>query len=270
MVGVFYRFVISCSILFILNFFLNRTLKYRKENHLIFFFQGVFNFSLNYILTYTAEIYTTSAVIALVYTTLVHFNILGTKVFFKKKIHLNVIFGSMLGMLGVFFLFYEDVHQLTTDPTSLIGVGIGLIAVLCASAGNLLSYKNYLMNVPVMAANAWGMFYGMAFTGVACLVFSETFIIPTHLSFWTALIYLSIFGTVIAFGAYNYLVGKIGAEKAAYTTLFSPMIAILLSSFFENLKVTPFLLLGITFCLLGNGLTLFYSGSSAKTAEPPP
>ena len=270
LVGVFYRFVISSAVLFFLHLFLKRTLKYPKENHWIFFLQGATNFSLNYILTYTAEKYSTSAVIALVYTTLVHFNILGTWIFFKKKIHQNVIYGSFLGMLGVFFLFYEDVHQFAADPKSLMGVGIGLVAVLFASAGNMFSYKNYLMKVPVMAANAWGMFYGMLFTGALCLVFSETLTYPTHFNFWAALIYLSVFGTVIAFGAYTYLVGKIGAERAAYTTLFSPVIAILLSAFFENLKVTPFLILGISFCLFGNVLTLFHSGASAKVIESPP
>ncbi len=269
-VGVFYRFVISSSILFILHFLLGKSLKYEKKNHWVFFLQGTCNFSMNYVLTYHAEKYSTSAVIALVYTTLVHFNILGTRIFFKRKIHSNVIYGSFLGMLGVFFLFYEDVHKFEADPKNLIGVGIALIAVLFASAGNLLSYKNYLMKVPVLAANAWGMFYGMLFTGLLCFIFSETFVYPVHLSFWAALLYLSVFGTVIAFGAYTYLVGKIGAERAAYTTLFSPAIAILLSSFFENLKVTPFLILGISFCLLGNILTLFHSGRAAETVEPPP
>ncbi len=270
LVGVFYRFVIASAILFLLHLFLQKTLRYGKANHRIFIFQGICNFSMNYILTYHAEKYATSAIIALVYTTMIHFNILGLRIFFKKKIHKNVVYGSFIGMLGVFFLFYEDISKFNGDPKSLMGVGIGLVAVFFASAGNMFSHQNHVMRVPVMAANAWGMFYGTIFTAFLCLVFSQVLLLPTHASFWGTLIYLSLFGTVIAFGAYNYLVGKIGAERAVYTTLVSPVIAVLLSSFFENLKVTPFLLLGITFCLSGNILTLFYSGRSAKVLDATP
>ena len=48
------------------------------------------------------------------------------------------------------------------------------------------------------------------------------------------MLYLAIFGSVIAFGAYFTLVGRIGAGNAAYSTLLFPLVALTLSTFYEG------------------------------------
>lgn len=255
--AVLYRFILASGLLFALHFVLRRNLKFSKEHHINFFLQGTCNFSLNYVLTYIAEIYSPSAIIAVTFTSLLHMNIVGTWYFFKKPIHRNVIFGSIFGALGVAFLFYGDIKTATDHPQSYLGIMIGLVATAFASAGNMLAYRNHLMKVPVMAANTWGMFYGMVTTGVLCLLFQEPLVIPTSLKFWSALVYLAVPGTVLAFGAYMSLVGRIGAERAAYTTVISPVIAILISMTFENMVLTSLITTGMILCLIGNVLTLY-------------
>jgi drug/metabolite transporter (DMT)-like permease len=153
LIGVFYRFILASGLLFGISFIFGRNLKFSRFHHLIFFFQGTCNFSLNYVLTYEAEIYSPSAIIALTYTTLVHMNIIGSWLFYRKSISKNVIFGALFGALGVFYLFYEDLMNFQADSQNIKGIGIALIAVMFASAGNMLAYKNHLMKVPVMVKN---------------------------------------------------------------------------------------------------------------------
>ena len=71
-----------------------------------------------------------------------------------------------------------------------------------------------------------------------------------------SLAYLSLFGTVIAYWAYQTLVGTIGAERAAYTSIINPVIAMLISTMFENINFTPQIFLGILLCFAGNFVAL--------------
>jgi drug/metabolite transporter (DMT)-like permease len=68
--------------------------------------------------------------------------------------------------------------------------------------------------------------------------------------------YLAICGSVIAFGSYLSLLGKIGADKSAYVTLVFPIIALLLSTIFENYKWNAFAIIGVTLITIGNFMIL--------------
>jgi drug/metabolite transporter (DMT)-like permease len=145
---------------------------------------------------------------------------------------------------------------------------LGLGSTIFASAGNMFSYKNSLMGVPVMASSAWGMFYGMLCTGFMCLIFREDFVFPTTFQFWAAMFYLSVIGTVVAFLAYFTLIGRIGAARAAYTSVASPVIAVTISAVFENMQITNLLMAGMACCLIGNVFTLYHT--KPIPTEPPP
>jgi drug/metabolite transporter (DMT)-like permease len=254
-VGVFYRFLLAAILMFLFNHFVTKKpLRYPLRNHLFFFLQGFFNFSLNYILTYVAEEKLSSGLVALTFTLLVYFNMIGMKIWFKKPISKNVFFGGLLGAFGIICLFWKEIFGVNSSP--LIGVAIGIIATLSASTGNMFAFKNYQEKIPVVVFNSYGMLYGALCTLVIGLVRHENFHLPMTSSFILSLFYLAIFGSVIAFWAYQTLVGTIGADRAAYSSIIAPMIAVLVSSVFENVKFTPFIVVGIVLCLLGNVLSL--------------
>lgn len=255
-ISVFYRFFIATALLFSFAKIKKLQLSYSKKQHLNFFLQGSCNFSINYIITYWAEQYATSAVVAITFTLLVAYNILGMKFFYNKKIGPNVYIGSLLGIIGVLFIFGHELIGFYNGNTNLKGLGLGVIATLFASAGNLLSHRNHLNQVPVTISNAWGMFYGTLMTLFIALILKTPFTFSMPPSYWCSLLYLSVFGTVFAFGAYLTLVGRIGAEKASYTSILSPVIAVILSTLFENFNISVYMILGLIFCLIGNLITL--------------
>lgn len=67
-----------------------------------------------------------------------------------------------------------------------------------------------------------------------------------------ALLYLALFGSVIAFGAYFTLVGRIGASKAAYSTLLFPLVALTISTFYEGYVWHSNAVIGLALILVGN------------------
>ena len=255
--GVFYRYLLAAVMMYVINIvFIKQKLKYPFANHKFFILQGLFNFCLNYILTYISEKYINSGLVALTFTALIYFNMFGMHQIYKKVISKNVIYGALLGFIGIVLLFWKEIMNFNADQMTIYGIIIGIVATFFASVGNMFAYKNHLMKVPVMTFNMYGMMYGAMFSLLIGLVTGQSFILPMTSSFLWSLAYLSFFGTVVAFWAYQTLVGTIGAERAAYTSIISPVIAVTISMYYENVNFTPQLFAGMIFCFVGNLLAL--------------
>lgn len=256
-VGVFYRFAIATVLMMGINLiFIRKRLRYPIKNHFFFVLHGLFNFCINYILTYVSEKYITSGLVALTFTLLIYFNMLLLFVFYRKKVSRNVLGGAVLGFLGIFLIFSGEILNVSADKNALWGIGISIIATFFASLGNMVAFYNHTQKIPVMTFNAWGMLYGTLFSLVIGLISGENFTLPMTYSFLGSLTYLSLFGTVVAFWAYQTLVGEMGADRAAYTSIVSPMLAVVVSSFFEPVNLNIPFFIGILFCLAGNLLAL--------------
>jgi len=76
-----------------------------------------------------------------------------------------------------------------------------------------------------------------------------------------AALYLALFGSVDAFWAYLTLVGNIGPDRAAYTTLVFPIVALLISTFAESYVWTLSAFIGMALVVLGNWLVMRRSGA---------
>ena len=107
-----------------------------------------------------------------------------------------------------------------------------------------------------MQANTWGMFYGAIWTGGLALVSGHAFNFEATVDYVASLVYLSVFGSVIAFWAYLTLLGRIGAHRAGYATVMFPVVALVLSMMFEGLKVDLSVAVGTVLVLTGNAFVL--------------
>ena len=131
-----------------------------------------------------------------------------------------------------------------------------LVATWFASLGNILSARNQKNGIPVIQTNAWGMAYGAAILAVYALFSGAAFNYEYTTEYTVSLIYLSIFGSVLAFGCYLTLIGRIGADKGAYAAVLFPVIALGISTVFEDYQWTLRALFGFALVLLGNYLVL--------------
>jgi drug/metabolite transporter (DMT)-like permease len=145
------------------------------------------------------------------------------------------------------------------------GVVLAVASVLSASVGNILSARNQRNSLPVIQTNAFGMGYGALFMLILVGVTGTDFVFDPSFSYVSSLIYLALFGSVVAFGAYLTLLGRIGPDRASYTMVIFPVIALLLSTLFEGMSWTPGRLVGVVLILVGNTLVL---RKDAKPAAP--
>jgi drug/metabolite transporter (DMT)-like permease len=96
------------------------------------------------------------------------------------------------------------------------------------------------------------MGYASLLLAYIALITGLEFNFEVFFSYLGSLIYLALFGSVIAFGAFLTVLGRIGPDKAGYISLVYPVIAVIISSFFESFQFSLTTFIGITVILLGN------------------
>lgn len=255
--AVFYRFFFSSLVMFGICLATKTSLfKFSRLQHLRFASQGLFIFCINYLCTYWATSMTTSALIALAFSSLIFFNMFGARLFLNVPFEKKVVWGAILSLLGMASISWNEYQNIGLHPESLWGFLIGLVSTASASAGNLVSFLNKKDNVPTSANNSWAMLYGSSFSLLACFVMGKSLHVEVTQPFVISFFYLSIFGTVISFWAYFKLVENLGPAKAAFTSIASPVIALIVSTFMEDLSWTVFIALGALFCVMGNVVAL--------------
>ena len=264
-VSVVYRFSGAALLLFAWCYFRGLALRFPLRHHLWFMMLGVLLFGINYILTYKSQVYITSALAAITFSTMLWMNLLNARLFFGVKARRSVLLGAALGAIGMIFLFAPQVTAVSFSDSVFLGSCLVVLAALSASFGNMVSQAIQKADVPVVQMNAWGMFYGALFMGVAALVSGHEFTFEWSASYVASLAYLTVFGSIVAFGAYLTLVGRIGAHKAGYAMVMFPAVAMLLSILFEGMEITPSIVIGALLVLVGNVFVL-----KPKGADPRP
>lgn len=101
------------------------------------------------------------------------------------------------------------------------------------------------------------MFYGAVLLAAISMGRGAEMQIDWSARYLGSLVYLAIPGSVIGFTAYLTLVGRIGAERAAYCTVLFPVVALNVSALVEGYQWTPSALIGLILVMLGNVLVFY-------------
>ena len=246
-----YRFCLASLILITYCLLTNKKLKFSKYDHLFMALQGITLFGLGYCMSYLATVYLTSGLVAVVYSAIMMWNILNLKLFMSQSVDWRAFSGGVVGLMGICILFWQDLTAFTATR-GLIGLGFALTGSYLASLGNIIGSHNAATGIPVTQANAFGMAYGGILTLLIHFGSGGSLTMDWSFGYLGPMLYLTIFGSVTAFGCYMLLIGRIGAEYAAYVMLLVPVLALLLSTLFENYHWTVNGVSGIVLVLIGN------------------
>jgi drug/metabolite transporter (DMT)-like permease len=254
--SVAYRFTLASLLLLAFASVRRVNLRFTARQHLFFGLQGALLFSLNYLLVYLAELRLTSGLVAVIFSTLVFMNILIGTLFLGTPVRLNVVIGALIGLAGISLVFLPELRAFSLRDRGFAGLLLSLGGTLSASIGNIVAARNQQEGLPVVQTNAFGMGYGGILMFATALIAGTPFRFEMTLSYIASLIYLAVFGSVIAFGAYLTLLGRIGADQAAYTSLLFPLVALGFSTLFEGYQWSVPALVGVLLVLIGNFLVL--------------
>ncbi|RLC01997.1 MAG: EamA family transporter, partial [Deltaproteobacteria bacterium] len=168
-----------------------------------------------------------------------------------------------IGIIGIVMIFMSEIESFDLSAKGLFGLSIVFISVLLASFGNIISARNTKNNIPVVQANAFGMGYGAILMVLIALISGKEFSFTASIPYIGSLFYLAVFGSIIAFGSYLTLIGSIGADKASYSIMVVPVVALILSSFFEGYTWNFLAISGLFLVVGGNFLALSKSKLSS-------
>lgn len=255
-VSIVYRYLAASGLLFIWCKIKGLSLSFKLKSHGWFALMGLLLFGLNYVLAYRAQIYITSALSAIAFSSMLWMNIINSRVFFGVRAGQRLYFGAFLGAIGICVLFGPQVAEVSLSDGILYGSLLAVLGALLASFGNMASQSAQKAKLPVIQSNAWSMLYGCLFTAVLAFAGGHEYTFDWSLGYVLSLAYLAVFGSVLAFGAYLTLLGRIGAHKAGYVTVMFPVVALILSILFEGLRLDIFIILGTSLVLAGNLLVL--------------
>jgi drug/metabolite transporter (DMT)-like permease len=265
--SVAYRFTLASLLL--LGYCLLRriNLRFTLRQHLFIALQGVLLFSLNYLLVYLAELRLTSGLVAVIFSTLVFMNVLTGALFIGTSVRLNVLLGASIGLVGISLVFLQELSAFSLQDSGFIGLLLSLGGTLFASLGNIAASRNQREGLPVLQTNAFGMGYGAVLMFIFALISGTPFRFEATTAYIASLLYLSAFGSIVAFGAYLTLLGRIGADRAGYASLLFPLVALGLSTLFEGYLWSASALLGVLLVLTGNLLTMSRKPRRAPSSE---
>lgn len=254
--SIVWRFGLAAVLLFAGCLVTRRSLKLTLTQHLAAAGQGVFAFSISYSFTYAAEGRIASAVVAVIFAALAFLNLILFRVAARQKAALASWGGAALGVVGVAVLSGSEVLGAGLDDASLAGVGFALTAVVASAFGNYFAWRGQNAGSAVIPSTAWAMAYGTGLLALYGLATGVEWSIEPSLTYLGSLLYLSVFGSVIAFAVYFTIARTRGYALASYISALTPPIAMLVSVLFEDARFGWTALAGLALVLAGQVLLI--------------
>lgn len=154
-----------------------------------------------------------------------------------KKIQTMSVVGVILGVIGIYLLVGQK--EILSKENSILGILMILACMISWGYGSLFVGKadlpnNYFVNTGYQMVTGGFMLF------ITSMIFGENWISPFDWSgkvLWSMLI-LILFGSIVAFTSFNYLLKTVSPEKVATSTYVNPIIALILGWYFLDEVIT--------------------------------
>lgn len=250
--SVCYRFGVAAAGMFVLAAFSRQSLRLDANGLKWTILLGLMQFALNFNFVYAAEHHITSGLVAVIFALLIVPNALLGKWWLGRDFSRNFVIGSAIASAGVALLMLQEYRAAPVGGEEvLIGAGLTLLAVLCASVSNVLQVAPSVSRFPTMTVLAWSMLWGALFNAAWSVAIHGPPVIELRAGYLSGVLYLAIIGSVVTFPLYFGLIRQIGPGKAAYTSVLIPVVAMLLSTLFEGYQWTAIAVSGALLASLG-------------------
>lgn len=255
-VSVAFRFTLAAGILGAWCLYRRLPLLLPLSTHKKLILVGLLFYTLDYSFLYAAQHHIISALLALLSSSIIYINVVLRRIMLGKPMRMEVIVGATFGLAGITMIFIPEFAALSLNQGLTVGLLFACASFLSAGLGNVISEQILDAGTPVIQMNFWAMSYSLVFTFGFALLSGATFSLPEQASYYYALVYLAVFGSVLAFGAYMKLLQQIGSDKAAYVVLVYPIVALVISTVFEGYQWTITSGLGVVIVLFGNAVAM--------------
>ena len=173
----------------------------------------------------------------------------------ERSLTASKLAGIILGIVGLIVIFGSGVEL---SDGAVYGIAAVLLSVILHSI-SAVWVKSISARLPALEVTNGGLLIAAPLYLVTWLLFSDGW--PEDISTRTALSisYLAVFGSVLGFIMYFYVLKHIDASRVALVTLLTPVLALLLGQGLNNETINPAVWVG-TFCILV-GMSVYQWGA---------
>jgi drug/metabolite transporter (DMT)-like permease len=255
-VSVAWRFLLAALIVAAWCALRGLSLRFRPAEHAALALLGVLMYGISYICVYHAERYLVSGLVAVGYSAGPLVSMLGMRLVFSQPITARMSLGSALGIAGITLVFWPEFARLSNDRDVALGALFTVLAVLFSMTGGLVAHRNHQHKLYGWPTMAWSMGYGGLAALAVAFALGRPITIDASPAYLLSLLYLTVLGTVVTFGAWLALLGRIGPARASYVGVMVPIVALIVSTLFEGLAWHPLTVAGMAISVAGNVLVL--------------
>ncbi|KXZ17351.1 hypothetical protein AXI59_18155 [Bacillus nakamurai] len=216
---------------------------------------GVCNFALSYLFLYYATIWSTAALVTLIYSLKTVLTPVALRVFLGDRLHPRILIGGLIGITGVCILVYPLLTE-SLSLDNLKGIGIALLGTMLTAIGDASSAVNARNRINPLYANSVGFIVASLLLLIICLFQGQKFTLPISVSYLSSLVYLTVIASFFAWLFYLKLIERIGAAVSSYMVALFPAVGGIASVFIGDSKPTIYLFLGCLFSCVGAAIAL--------------
>jgi len=178
-----------------------------------------------------------------------------------------VIGGLVAGIIGVAVLLVPVVGVEGLDPA---GVGLCVVAAISWAAGSLYARRAPLPRSGLLATGMEMLAGGLVLVLAGSLLgeIGRTDVSQFSMRSIVAIVYLVIFGSIVAFTAYIWLLDRVPVSTVGTYAYVNPIVAVALGAIFLAEPITPRTL--IAAALILGAVVAMVSGRPRETEEPGP
>lgn len=218
---------------------------------------GIAQFVMNFNFVYRAEHYLTSGVVAVIYAMLLIPNSVFSWLFFRQPVGRAFIGGSVVAVAGIILMLLHEYRAATVSPDKvLLGAAFSVAGLLSASAANVMQGMEIARRLPMIAVLTWAMLIGAALDAALAWATVGPPQFDPRPAYLLGVAWLGIAGSVVTFPLYFTLIQRMGAGRAAYTSVLIPIIAMLISTLMEGYRWSPLAIAGALLAIAGMAIAL--------------
>ena len=234
--SVTYRFLVAGAAMFVWAAATRQKLRLGNDGQRLAMLFGLAQFTLNFNFVYRAEEHITSGLVALLFALLIVPNTLFARLFLGQRVTPRFFAGSTVAIAGIALLFVQEYRTSGGGNAIALGIGLTLCGVLSASVANVLQATEAARRQPMASLLAWGMFWGTLINAIWAWSTVGPPVIEMRLGYIAGVAHLGLLASAVAFMAYFSVIRAIGPGPAAYSGIITPVIAMALSTVFEDYR----------------------------------
>jgi drug/metabolite transporter (DMT)-like permease len=188
-----------------------------------------------------------------------------------KRPTAKVLLGVLIGLAGVALLVSDGLRGSDSSSMSLVGVGVVIVSSFAWASGSVYSNRRPVQATTSMASGMQ-MLAGGSLLLLAALIAGDFRRLSFEKASWVSLAalgYLTIFGSLVAFTAYSWLLRNVTPARAATYAYVNPVVAVFLGWLLASEPLSPRMVLGAAVIVVSVALITTFGHEHAKPSLSP-